>query len=116
MSDIHITLDLWTAPNHLPVFAINAHLTTDQLERHDILLGLRELHGKHSGENIAKLVLEVLEDFQILGKLGYFVMDNATVNDTMMGFIADRLREEGIQYNPDHRRLRCLGHVINLAV
>ncbi len=43
-------------------------------------------------------------------------MDNAKNNDTMMRFIADALLKDGVYYDPRHRRLRCNGHVINLAV
>ncbi len=66
---------------------------------------------------MAELVLEVLEDFNIYNRVGYFVMDNATNNDTMMDVIADTLNAEGgIYYDPRQRRLRCNGHIINLAV
>lgn len=46
-------------------------------------------------------------------QLGYFVGDNASLNDTavraILAELYPTLRE------PDSRRVRCLGHIINLA-
>ena len=44
-------------------------------------------------------------------------MDNAPDNDTMMTALSLILRREfRLQYDPIHHRIRCQGHVINLAV
>ncbi|KAM3446391.1 hypothetical protein NHJ6243_010227 [Beauveria neobassiana] len=44
-------------------------------------------------------------------KIGYFTLDNASNNDTMLRALANTFG-----FNPAHRRLRCHGHIINLAV
>ena len=44
-------------------------------------------------------------------------MDNAYSNDTLIKLISEALKKDyGISYNYGERRLRCNGHVINLAV
>ncbi len=43
-------------------------------------------------------------------------MDNASTNVTLMEYIAEDLEDEGIAYDPRQHRLRCNGHIINLAV
>ncbi len=43
-------------------------------------------------------------------------MDNTSTNDTLMEYIAEDLEDEGIAYDPRQHRLRCKGHIINLAV
>ncbi len=43
-------------------------------------------------------------------------MHNASTNDTLMEYIAEDLEDEGIAYYPRQHRLRCNGHIINLAV
>ena len=117
LSDIHITCDVWTSSNHLALLAVVGHYTTDQLERRQTLLALRELHDQHSGVNMAELILNVLRDFKILNKVGYFVMDNIKNNNTLTDHFANILNQkEGVQYNPWQRRLRCNGYIINLAV
>ena len=116
VTDIHISCDVWTATNNLPALAIVAHFADEKLKRQDLLLALQGIQGQHTGENLAAMIIKVLDNFKIRNRLGYFVGDNATVNDKILRLIADALNKEGVNYNPDHRRLRCLGHVINLAV
>jgi hypothetical protein len=76
------------------------------------LIGLPRIRGCHSGENIAEAVISVISTFDVT-KLGYFCADNATVNDLAIKIILQRLRPD-IRH-PEKRRVRCLGHIINLA-
>lgn len=73
---------------------------------------MRRVQGSHSGENIAVVVSNILEEFAISQKIGFFVTDNATNNDTAVAAICSTLRLKG---SPCRRRLRCLGHIVNLA-
>lgn len=116
ISNIHITCDMWTSPNNLGVIAIVAHFTSEKLQLETMTLALKELEGEHSGLNQARVVLGVINDFRIRNKLGYFVMDNASLNGTLIDAIANSLRADDIAYDSDQRRLRCNGHVINLVV
>ena len=109
---IHISFDLWTSPNQLAMIGVIGHWMNPYGNIRTTLLGLRRLRGPHSGENMAQQVISVLNDFQIKDNLGYFVLDNATSNDTCVKAILEELRPD---LNPQHRRLRCLGHIINLA-
>jgi hypothetical protein len=49
---------------------------------------MREISGSHTGENLAIPVIEVIKDWNIQHNLGYFMMDNASDNDTMIRAIA----------------------------
>ena len=66
---------------------MTAHYTSEssQLEH-----SLRELDGKHSGQNIAGCIMQVINDYGIASKVGYFMMDNADNNDTMMEALSVR--------------------------
>ena len=116
VSDIHITCDMWTSSNYLGLLGVIGHFTSEKGQLHAVTLALIELQGDHSGLNQAAAVLDVLNDFGIRNKLGYLVMDNAASNDVLTEIISDTLRQEGVLYSPEQRRLRCMGHVINLAV
>src|SRR5258708_14972872 len=77
--------------------------------------------------------MQVINDYGIASKVGYFVMDNADNNDTMMVSLSKSLYKLSsiqtwanlyftvlfdqykINYNPLYHRLRCNGHIINLA-
>jgi len=54
--------------------------------------------------------MEILSEFGIPGRIGYFVTDNASNNDTALESIA-----EALGFNAQHRRLRCVGHILNLV-
>ena len=60
---------------------------------------------------------EVIKNYQIKDKLGYFMLDNATSNDTAMRDLKRRLRANNpfTKFTHQWRRLRCLGHIFNLV-
>lgn len=116
ISSIHLTPDNWTTPNHLAVMGVVAHYVSVDHGLQHIVLGIRELHGTHSGENMAEILWELLKDFDIIDKIGYIMADNAGNNGTMCKDLAKRFRQEGIPFDAIKRRLSCNGHVINLSV
>jgi hypothetical protein len=75
-------------------------------------LALPELYNGHSGKEVAEAIVKVLEFYGIKDNLGYLTADNATANDTLCRELGELI--EG--WDPLQRRLRCLGHIINLAV
>jgi hypothetical protein len=79
---INLSFDLWTSPNGLGLNAIVAHFMDSKYAIRTILLGLREVIGDHSGENIGQTVVEVIREFQLDARLGVCVLDNAESNDT----------------------------------
>lgn len=78
-------------------------------------LGLRRVFDEHTGENIAESVLQVIMTYGIQAKIGYFMLDNAGSNDTAVDAILKQLFPLMKKEKRKQRRLRCLGHVINLA-
>jgi hypothetical protein len=61
-SKVYISLDIWTAPNMLPILAIIAHYITKDGKLESSLLTIKEIEGSHEGDNIALIVEEVLAD------------------------------------------------------
>ena len=90
LSKVHFTVDLWTSPNALAVLGIVAHYTSESGHLEYSVLALRELDGKHSGPNMADSVMEIINDYGIASKVGYFMMDNADNNGTMMKALSTR--------------------------
>ena len=117
ITSIHITCDGWSSPNYLSLLGVVGHFVDEKSLPHALLLGLKELQGAHTGPNMSVTMLELLNDYSIRSKLGYFVMDNAPNNDTMLRAISLNFRlVDGIEYDPIEHRLRCMGHIINLSV
>ena len=90
LTDIHISCDLCTSPNCLPILGLVSHYIAQDGQLESATLALVEMEGEHSGENLAKYLQEVVADWGISSKLGYIQMDNATNNDTMMREFEDR--------------------------
>ena len=74
---------------------ITAHWTNDEYKVQSTLIAIRELNGDHDGENISEIVHLVAKEFEFVDRIGYFVGDNATNNDTAMECLDRHIREEG---------------------
>ncbi len=65
----------------------------------------------------SQILLPVLEDYGIVRKLGAIVADNAPSNNTLCNTIQVYWeRELSIEWDAEHMRMRCIGHIINLVV
>ncbi|OAQ61313.1 transposase-like protein [Purpureocillium lilacinum] len=60
---------------------------------------------------MATYIKEVINQYEIGSKLGYFMLDNAESNDTCLETLAS-----WFPMDVSSRRLRCIGHIINLVV
>ena len=85
---IHIACDLWTSPNSLAIFGIVAHYISEDNVLESSVLALKEVQGSHDGPNLATIIMEVVNDWGLANKLGFFIMDNASNNDNMMLFLS----------------------------
>jgi len=117
VTHIHLSCDGWTSPHQtMAVYGIIAHFTSHTGRQMNPVIGLRLLEGSHTGANMARVVNELLQEYGIDDRLGYFMGDNASNNDTLVRALADKQVSGEHHYNPQERRLRFVGHVINLAV
>lgn len=84
--------------------------------RRSTVLSMRRVYGEHSGETIGSIILELLKEYDVGGELvGYSMLDNASSNDAAVEVILKDLCPWMSPRERRHRRLRCLGHVINLC-
>ena len=112
---VHFSVDMWSAPSKTGYQAIVAHFIDSSSSPPQLakaLIALREHKGSHGGREQASVFLDVVREYQIQDQIGYFTMDNATSNDKMLRYIAEELPE----FDAVKQRVRCSGHVINLAV
>ena len=108
---VHLAFDGARSRNRHSLYGITAAYLDQDQRLQKITLGCPQLSKRHTGENIAAEIKDVIKAFGLQGKLGYFTLDNATNNDTAM---ADLASEFG--FDPLQRRVRCFGHIINLVV
>lgn len=117
-SKIHLCTDTWTSPqgHHKEFQAINAHFIDAGGMQRKALLSLPELPKGHAGAECAQQIVDALQFYQIAHRLGAVTSDNASAMDTMAVALSKRLNELGINWSARTNRLRCLGHILNLAV
>ena len=116
ISKIHLTFDMWTSDNQLALLGIVAHyLDGKKWKNQSRLLALIELEGSHSGENMAAYVSKVVEEYEITDKIGFFTLDNAKSNDTCLQTFLRTCLPSITDKTIKTRRIRCFGHVVNLA-
>jgi hypothetical protein len=89
-SKIHFTIDLWTSVNNKALVGIVAHYLANNGDLRESVLAFRELEGQHTGNNQSRLVISVVEEYGIASKVGYFIMDNAENNETMIRAFSSR--------------------------
>src|SRR5579871_3547351 len=115
LSKLHFSIDVWSSPTRTNLHAIVCHFLDSKTRKPvKAILALPEHRDKHGGEEQAKAFIKVLQDFKISeNKIGFFVGDNHGSNDKML-----RIIKKTVKSLPkiEHIRVRCLGHVINLAV
>lgn len=118
ISPIHLSFDCWSSPNRKSFLAIVAHFVDDTSYYRKALLALPYLPTRKRAEDQLDPLWNTLEDFGILDKLGYCVGDNEGTNDKLVRLLSQRLHDRGIapQYDVLQHRIRCHGHIINLAV
>ena len=64
-----------------------------------------------------QVLWQVLQDYQILNKIGYYVGDNYGSNDKLLKRLSTRLKDAEIEARFDAKqyRIRCYGYILNIA-
>jgi hypothetical protein len=107
LSNIHISIDIWTSPNTRLLLAICSHFVNCNEKHTHALLGLREV-ASHGAEEQWDTLLPVLQDYGITQKLGAVVSDNHSANDKLCRIISHWMStEEEIDWDPIHHWIRC---------
>jgi hypothetical protein len=117
-SKIHISADLWTSPNNYALLGIVAHWWDVNDNLQSALIALSKLYGAHTGANIGKAIIDTLDLYNITERLGYFMLDNASSNDTAVEAITTEFRHRRLArtITSKEAQLRCSRHIINLVV
>jgi hypothetical protein len=82
VSKIYISFDFWTSPNYISLMGVVAHYTDNIFKNRTIMIALKRLYETYSGENMGFLLIEIINDFDLKERLGYFITNNVSSNDT----------------------------------
>jgi len=128
---VSLSLDVWKTPNRKYILAVICHWTTEDFEDRQLVIHFGHLRGAHTGENMAKEIHEVLQNFGLEQKLLAICGDNASNNPTLcrnlhrflkQRFVdsVDKLAIPGNEkklmfFKGNESFIRCLAHVLNLV-
>jgi hypothetical protein len=110
ITKINLSFDLWTSKNKLALLGTCAHFLNNSGVPVNALLALPRQKGKHSGYNVSETVSDIIAEYGLQEKIGYFTTDNASSNQTCLDHLA---QEHG--FERDKRWIRCSGHIFNLV-
>jgi len=74
------------------------------------------LTGHHTGEYMADVIYDLLEEYGIKEKLFCITTDNAGNNVTLVKELSKLLAVDGISWDWKTHHIPCLAHIINLVV
>jgi hypothetical protein len=114
-SRISVSFDVWTAPSCIAILGAVAHFVDKTGKRRTAVLALRQLQGTHNGENLAGVLLQIFDEYDIGKRIGFFMADNADNNDTCVDIMLQELSPPMTAKQRKKRRLRCAGHIVNLC-
>ena len=89
------------------ILGITAQFVDKLGKLRSLVLALKEIN-KHARTDLVKEIYDIIYEYKIKNNLGYFVMDNALDNDTMMVALVSTLRRElKIVYDATYYRICC---------
>lgn len=113
---ISFTIDGWTSKNVLCFVAIRAHFITAEWKYESLLLDFIEVDG-HKGLDLKATFLACLQRYEIpLSKVMAITLDNVESNHTFMVLLEKHGIELQIIISSSGNRIRCMAHILNLAV
>lgn len=99
-----LTTDTWTSTSNDSYLTVTEHHVTDDWEIKSNVLCTRAMPERHTGENIAEKLQNVVSEFDITGKVDTCVHDNA------------RNMESAGKKCPEWGDLGCFGHTMQLCI
>ncbi|CAI5993635.1 unnamed protein product [Closterium sp. NIES-64] len=111
---VSFTMDMWTAPNNRAWLVVTGHWVDKNFQLRTMVFEFREIHGRHTGKQMARVVEETVVHWGLEGRCLGFTSDNASSNVAAFRWMSE---EGGGQcFFNSRMHFRCLAHVINLAV
>ena len=77
------------------------------------MLRLHHLKGPYSKENITEAIVAVIKTYKISGKIGYFILNNAGLNNTYISAIIKQLNIKDIK---EYYYLYYCSYILNLLI
>ncbi|KAE8239788.1 hypothetical protein A4X13_0g8068 [Tilletia indica] len=108
---IHFALDIWTSSNgHSFLGIIGCWQEQGQAQRH--VIDMVPFMLRHTAENIAISVRQVIRRYQLEEKIWFVAGDNASYNTAMIKILG---KDDSLaRFDGERSQIRCIAHVMNL--
>jgi hypothetical protein len=113
---ISLTSDCWTSPNTKAFMAITVHFIDDDWVLRSLVSDFIHLGGSHSGEDLCAAFAASCDRFGVLDKILAITTDNASNIGRSLVLLERACHQNGIVFEEKEQHVRCMAHVINLAV
>ncbi|XP_019150210.1 PREDICTED: zinc finger BED domain-containing protein RICESLEEPER 2-like [Ipomoea nil] len=112
---VSITTDTWTSVQRINYMCITAHFIDSEWKLQKKIISFVPIYS-HKGESIAKALESCLLDWGLKSVFSVTV-DNASSNDTALGFLKKKLGSWGCtSVRCKYLHMRCIAHILNLVV
>lgn len=91
---IHISAGLWTSPDEFSYLGVHAQWVDENYTLKKMLIGLPECEFSQLGPYLATNIMEIIQQFNLGSKIGYFTGDTAGSNDTCLEAVSLALNNE----------------------
>ncbi|KAL5710386.1 Ulp1 peptidase [Ranunculus cassubicifolius] len=114
---ISFTTDLWTSETQDAYLCLTAHYIDNDWNLQKKILNFVMMEGSHSSNEITKVIMACLLDWNVDKKVNTITLDNASTNDAMVRKVRDMLnRDNSLVLGGRFMHVRCTAHVLNLIV
>lgn len=120
---LSLTTDCWSARNYSNYAAVTVHWIDDNWKIRTTILDIVHLQEPiHSGEYLAEQILSVTDDYSITPSIFTVTRDNASANTVMLAEYEKLATKHEVtlqqpwSFTTQEGDVRCIGHIINLAV
>jgi hypothetical protein len=113
---ISVALDCWTSPFQQPFMAITGYFVDDEWKYRELLLGFEPLQGSHTGNYLSEILLKVLQQYDLAGRVLAVTADNASNNHTLIKRIREQIVSLSLGKGTPIIRIPCIAHVIQLSL
>jgi hypothetical protein len=110
-SKVSFTTDCWTSPNNLAFMGVTAHFIDKDWNMKAMTLDFSSLSGPHTGLNLYKSFVRVLDTFGLSTKVLGVTLDNASNNNSFI----EKLSVGSETSFESFHHIRCFSHVLNLS-
>ncbi|KAI9059000.1 hypothetical protein FKP32DRAFT_1606311 [Trametes sanguinea] len=99
--------------------AVTLHFCAED-ENDDLVIRTRlgafqHVVGRHTGKNLARHFVEILEELGTLHKIDVITMDNGSNCSTMMDDLEEILREKGVRFHCMGNRIQCASRMWSIS-